>query len=282
MVAIPTFMVIGASKCGTSTVCGHLRRHPDIFMVTPKEPHFFSMDERFAKGIEWYEALYDGATDEKQLGEGSNTYTIKEVYPQAANRIFKYKKDLRLVYCVRNPLPRIESCWLEYRAHLGETVHYDFNQALKVNKDRLIDSTNYWRQLEVYRELFGEENIHVIFFEDLLQNPDAVMQSCFAFLGVDTSVPLNNPDLHVGTTKGRFAASNTLSRLRENAMFRFAVRLAPAQMRYAIRNRLFLKRIDTRPTWSASRREWVASQLREDTLRFLEFYGKPVDYWELD
>ena len=51
----PDFIIIGAAKSGTTTLYEYLCRHPQIFMSTPKEPDFFSLDQNYTKGIEWYE-----------------------------------------------------------------------------------------------------------------------------------------------------------------------------------------------------------------------------------
>ena len=51
----PNFLVIGAMKCGTTSLCSLLDQHPDIFMSNPKETYFFSNDEVYQKGLKCYE-----------------------------------------------------------------------------------------------------------------------------------------------------------------------------------------------------------------------------------
>src|SRR3990172_8281786 len=125
----PNYMVIGAAKCATTTICSLLRRHPDVFMVDCKEPQFFNQDEIFARGFEWYESLFDEAGRKKMRGEGSNASSMKEVYPQALPRIAAYAGDLKLIYCVRDPFERIESHWLEKPAHGAGEVPHEFENS---------------------------------------------------------------------------------------------------------------------------------------------------------
>ena len=83
----PDFVVIGAARCATTSLCRILRDHPAVFMSHPKEPHFFSRPDVFARGLEWYEALFDGACGMSVVGEGSTTYTKNSQFPNAAERL---------------------------------------------------------------------------------------------------------------------------------------------------------------------------------------------------
>jgi len=277
-------MIIGASKCATTTICNHLRQqrqHPDVCLIACKEPHFFSRDEVYTRGFDWYESLYDEAGDKKMRGENSNTYTMKEVFPETVSRIVSYAPDLKLIYLVRDPITRIESFWLQKRANGREGAHYDFNTAVRVNRHWLVDASNYWQQINAYRPHFPDERIHIIFYEDFTANPDAVMRRFFEFLDVDSDVPLANSNLHMGTTSGKPVARNTLSRLRSYSIFRKAVKLIPESVRNPLKERLFLRKFEGRPQWNQKTREWVADILEADTRKFLEYYGKPADFWNL-
>ena len=72
---LPNFIVIGAMKSGTTNLCHQLSLHPEIFISDPKEPCFFSNDDRWQRGLPWYESLFDAVTNEKAVGEGSVNYT---------------------------------------------------------------------------------------------------------------------------------------------------------------------------------------------------------------
>ena len=151
----PNYLVIGASKCATSSLCYLLGCHPDVFMTTPKEPHFFSYSEVWAKGWDWYELLFSGAEEKKAVGEGSTTYTMKGRYPDAAPRIACCLPEARLIYIVRDPLARMESHWMHLRAREGRE-ELPFGLAVRRNP-WYIDTSLYNRQITAYRErLTGE------------------------------------------------------------------------------------------------------------------------------
>src|SRR5262245_31286225 len=124
----PNYFVIGAAKAATSSLCTDLGRHPDVFMVECKEPNFFNRDESyFGKGWSWYESLYESAGDKIMLGEGSNGYTMKEVFPDVAKRIANDVPSARLIYMARDPISRIESFWMQKRANGDRTISPNFN-----------------------------------------------------------------------------------------------------------------------------------------------------------
>ena len=87
MSGLPDFVIIGAMKCATSTLHEQLARQPAIFMTTPKEPNFFSDPDIWAKGMDWYRALFTGAGPHDLKGESSTHYTMLPTYPEAVPRI---------------------------------------------------------------------------------------------------------------------------------------------------------------------------------------------------
>ncbi len=112
---IPNFLIIGQTKCATTTLWSLLGDHPQIFMCDPKEPHYFSVPERYAQGIQWYESLFEGAGDAIAIGEASASYAGARYGQVASERIFETLPNARLIYCVRHPLRRIESAWIDVR-----------------------------------------------------------------------------------------------------------------------------------------------------------------------
>jgi len=71
----PDFIIIGAMKSATSTLHEQLALQPDFFMSTPKEPFYFSDDEVFSRGREWYLNLFSNAEPNQLCGESSTHYT---------------------------------------------------------------------------------------------------------------------------------------------------------------------------------------------------------------
>src|SRR5690606_32693611 len=55
-VRLPTFLVIGAARSGSTWISKNLARHPEVFIPKEKELHFF--DRRYEEGIETYRAYF--------------------------------------------------------------------------------------------------------------------------------------------------------------------------------------------------------------------------------
>lgn len=277
----PHFLVIGAAKCATTTIRSLLGRHPDIFMV-PRESHFFTDDSVFARGFDWYESLFAAAKSGAICGEGCNAYTMKEALPHTFGRLTAYAPKLKLLYAVREPFERIESFWMELRSQHPDYAHYDFNKAVEVNRDWLTDPSNYLSQLEPYRRFYGDDSIHVVFYEDFRDNPEAVMRGCFRFLGVNPDVNVEASTHWLNESEGKSLASPILSHLRSIPLYRRAIDRLPFTPRDAIARKLFYRKIRNRPTWNPEARARVAEILRDDLQKFLVQYGKPADFWDLD
>lgn len=276
----PDFVLIGAAKCATTAISNLLSQHPEIFMIS-KETHFFSRDEVYAQGIEWYESLYQAAGDRQIRGERNNCYAMKEVYPETVARMADYNPDLKLIYCVRHPIERIESYWIQKRSHGGEDVHFDFNTAVRVNQDWLVDGSNYWQQLNAFRQRFSDDQILILFYEDFKADPSAVMRHCFSFLGVDPDIPLNRPEHRVNPTSEKQVPKKSLSKLRAFPLYRLVSQLIPASVRTSFRKKFFFEKVQGRPEWHPDTRNWAIEVLESDTQQFLQYCGKPADFWQL-
>ena len=68
------FMLVGAAKSGSSTLASGLSQHPDVYISTMKEPHFFSGIDSLVNTTEDYLALYNEHKNEKAIGEASTSY----------------------------------------------------------------------------------------------------------------------------------------------------------------------------------------------------------------
>lgn len=277
----PNYMVIGSAKSATTTICAHLGKHPEVFMVACKEPQFFNNDWVFARGFDWYESLYDTAGDKPLRGEGSNASTMKEQFPHAVERIAAYAPNLKLIYAVREPFERIESFWLEKRSNAGDLVHYDFNKSLHVDRAWFVDSSNYLAQIDAFRRYYSDDQIHIVFYEDFRADPVATMRSCYEFLGVDPNFVPPSSNARLNSSETKRVPGPILSRLQRVPAYQKAVRRIPYEWRDRVAKKYLFRQAKSKPTWSLENREWVADILRDDLRAFLVRYGKPADFWHV-
>lgn len=272
----PDFLVIGAAKCGTSTLRTWLGRHPDVF-VHPHETNFFADDVVFARGMEWYESLFADAGGAKAVGEGSNPYANRDEFPKTVARVAEALPGVRLLYIVRHPLRRLESAYVQKLQH-GAPMPGDFPRAVLDGRLRIID---YGYELEAWRAAFPEERIRVVFTEDLKADRTAVLAACYEFLGVDPAFAAELDAKPVNVSEGKTVLSPALSSLRRRKTFGLLKKLAPAGMR-AWARRTFLTRTWTgRPEWTDEAYEFVKRRLDPAIPDFLERHGKPRDFWDL-
>lgn len=276
----PNFFLIGAPKAGTTSLCELLGAHPDVFICDPKEPGFFTVPKKFKRGYGWYASLFESAAGHKAIGDGSTTYSQTGVYPDALKRLVEYAPDARIIYITRSPLARLESMWIQLR-HRGAPVPASFLKALRTWPE-LIDSGLYWAQINAYRRYFPDERILVLFFEDFTADPHAALSRCFKFLEVAPEADIPDADRPRNVWSDKHEDRIALNALRQLPGYdRLRDALIPRALRRAFK-RTFTKPIRQRPQWDEQTRRWVVDRIADDVRRFLEFYGKPADFWPLD
>ncbi len=178
----PDFLIIGAMKCGTSTLQAQLAAQPGIFMTDPKEPNYFSDDPVHARGSEWYAALFADAAPGDLTGEASTHYTKLPTYPQTLARMRAALSAPRLVYILRDPIERAVSHYLHERSL--DAITPDFREALRTHPE-LIDYGRYGMQIAPYLDSYGPENIHLTSLERLTAAPEVELRRVAAFIGYD-------------------------------------------------------------------------------------------------
>lgn len=278
MTVRPDFLVIGAQKAATSSVCHLLGQHAEVFMSSPKELYFFSHDEIWAKGWPWYEQHFQGAEGHGAVGEGSTTYTQRHRWPHAPDRIIEHLPGARLIFIAREPMERIRSQWMHLTTK-GEMETRPFNQAVREDPWYITNSMYTW-QLEPFRAHFPPDRIHVEFFEDFRGDPHGVMERCFGFLGVDPSYrPADLAPKHV-SAEG-LVDTGAMGPLRRLPFFAALRDAAPRPIREGLR-RLLKKPIEGRPAWDPVTYDWARSRLAADAVAFLAAWGKPPDFWGAD
>lgn len=275
----PNFFVIGASKSGTSSVCELIANHPDAFVTTPKEPEYFSFRKERGLTLEWYESLFEGSDGCKAVGDGSTNYAVAGLHPTVAEEIEAYTPGSKAIYIVRHPPERIESQWIQLRT--GHVTPADFRQAVR-EVPEMIEGNLYWRNISAFRRYFSDDRILVLFFDDFKKDPEALIRRCFRFLDLDPDAPLRAPELPRNKRESKRedkAVLRTLRRIPGYEKVRDA--LFPAAVRPGLR-RFVTSPIPVRPQWDEETFLWVVDQIRDDNRRFLEFYGKPADFWTYD
>lgn len=192
---LPDFIIVGATKAGTTSLDFYLSLHPEIQMARPKEPRFF-IDApepmgRWRKGSEWYRGLFQGG--KRICGEASPAYTHAPALPGVPERIARVVPEARLIYLVREPLERLKSHFLMHCRQKGQSSGLaDF---LAANPEsRCLLASDYGSQLQRYLNWFPPGQILVVESEELAGNRSNTLRRVFEFLGVD--VGFSSPLFH--------------------------------------------------------------------------------------
>lgn len=202
---LPTFLVVGAAKCGTTSLASYLRAHPQVHVPTAKELYFFSRDDLYAEGLEAYAQQFAAAGDAVAVGEATPDYMF---FPWAVERIAAALPEVRAIACLRDPVERAHSHYLHWREDKARERR-TFARAIadelagepeeaREDPDRsppyfgYVARGLYLRQLRRLADLLGRERVHVVLLEDLAEDPEAVFAGVCRFLGVDDRVVPEN------------------------------------------------------------------------------------------
>ncbi|WP_371060683.1 sulfotransferase [Rhodosalinus sp. 5P4] len=179
--SLPDFLIIGAMKCGTSTLQAQLAHQKGVFMSTPKEPNYFSDDQIYARGRSWYEALFADAAPGDLKGEASTHYTKLPTYPQTLPRMRAMLDAPRLVYMIRNPMVRAVSHyiheWTEGR--VGSDAREAFHATPEIAAYGF-----YGMQIAPFAEAYGPDRILLTSLEQISADPEAAFAEIRDFLGL--------------------------------------------------------------------------------------------------
>jgi hypothetical protein len=276
----PNFFVIGAAKSGTMSLYKLLNGSPEVAMSKIKEPCYFSSDKNFQRPWKWYERFFVGTEGAVAIGEASVNYSMRSAFPKTAKRIAEAIPEAKLVYMVRHPLDRIVSHWRMNASRDPATP--EFNQAVRTKSlmPEYVDRSKYWFQISAYRDYFSDAQILVLFFEDFKANPEGSVRRCLDFLDVNSEMKVLDLETQYNTAEQR-GTYTFLLRFLYRLPISGLVRATPeGWKRWGKSLPLFTRRkAVSSPEWDSDTRKWVIEQVAEDTRIFLDFYGKPADFW---
>lgn len=198
---LPTFVIAGAQKAGTSSLAATLRKHPEIFVSRPKELHFF--DRHWAKGLDWYQQNFPAKPRHRAVGEGTPSYLFD---PVVRERMHDTLPEARILISLREPVSRAYSHYWHQR-RIGNEPTETFEEALANEEDRssakrvkrrvrhaYVARGRYLEQLQGLEELYGRDRIHVLLFEDFIDDRVETLRRILRFLEVDETAADTMPE----------------------------------------------------------------------------------------
>lgn len=179
---LPSFLVIGAMKAGTTTLYRDLLSSPGVFMPEDKEPEALCSEEVFTDaGLRRYERLFAPASAGQLCGEASTAYTKAPDVTGVADRALRLLgPELKLVYIVRDPVKRTISHHYHLFSEGGCGPDIDAEVA---RLPQLTDYSRYAMQLRPWIEAFGRERVLIVVFESYVADRAAGVREVTCFLG---------------------------------------------------------------------------------------------------
>lgn len=193
---LPTFLIIGIEKSGTTSIYNYLKQHHQVYMSPIKETNFLERDweesqiEKKAKIItfEAYCNLFKDATDEIAIGEASPNYLFH--YKTSSQRIDRYVPNVKMIAILRDPVQRAYS---DYLMHIRDAINFGkvkslYEQAkFSSHSSFTIRKGFYYEPVKYFFEKFGRQRVKIYLYDDLCQDSIALMQDIYRFIGVDDS-----------------------------------------------------------------------------------------------
>jgi hypothetical protein len=205
---LPDFLIIGAQRCGTTSLQRYLIQHPCVAPSFRKEVHFF--DRNLKKGVTWYRAHFPSVPYKYFVtnvlrrrfltGEASAAYLF---YPHAPRKIFETVPRVRLIVLLRNPVDRAYSHYQHEVSLKYESLSFD--EAIEQEQERLCGEREkmladqsydsykyrhysylsrgaYAEQLSNWIKLFSTDQMLILRSEDFFAEPARVFHQVLRFL----------------------------------------------------------------------------------------------------
>ena len=203
---LPTFMIPGAAKGGTSYLAYVLGRHPDVCMTYPKEPGFFSTSPEksapvvYHKGLGFYRKYFLEYRGQKHIGDASTIYFVDPASPRL---IHQHIPNVKLVFSLRNPIDRVYShYWEDIKNGRKRPDFKTFLFSKDEQSRRHLHCSRYDIHLRRYFAQFSRDQMLILLYDDLKNNRVHTIDTILSFLGLepfpegeDLDIIVNPPSL---------------------------------------------------------------------------------------
>lgn len=270
---VPDFLVIGAQKCGTTTLYEDLRAHPNI-NILEKESSWLLEDpgSSATRGSKPFDRPPGHLT-----GEVSTKYSMLpliDAVGAAKNRL----RTVKVIYIVRDPVARVVS---HHHHHLAAgLVDPDINVAVRECAE-LVDNSRYATQIRPWMDAFGAESVRVVKFEDYVSDRAEGSRSLHSFLGVE-AIHLPGLDVAHNISTEKRVATGAWARLRSTPAYRQGLRkVLPESMRRKITHRVLPAPIERPEAPTPDTLEWLVTELAAEVTGLASLLEE-LPWWDLE
>ena len=206
---IPDFLVIGAKRCGTTSLYQHLSEHPCISRSPRDNIGFFN--ENYHLGINWYKSLFPTVFYKKKMEsknkhclffDVTSTYMEEEL---TAKNVYEVNPNQKIIVILRNPVDRAYSHYHVNVKEKSEKRSFEdaiFEEMNRIKSERIIQNKNknlrvftpnnihylkkgfYALQLKSWFKIFPREQILVLSTEEFQEDQNLIYKKIFDFLNI--------------------------------------------------------------------------------------------------
>ena len=286
---LPNFLIVGAAKCGTSSLHNYLNQHPDVFMPTftpegvkVKEPRFLikeKLQKRLPKGIwnyEDYKLLFESVTNEIAIGEATVLYLY--YHNEAIKNIKKYLgEDVKIIIMLRNPIDRAYSAYSFASRTLQE--NQSFKEALinarpRFDNDETLSPMILYKELGLYYEMVKDyiqnfKNVHIVLYDDFILQTDLEVTNVLDFLNI-TNINTINTNTIINSGGRKWDSKFVKKLLMTDSIFKNILKIIiPKKIRLSIKSRLIFS--------FTSKAESINKSIKKE---LLDYYYKDIHLLE--
>ncbi len=293
---LPNFLIVGASKSGTSSLYHYLNQHPEIFLSEKqKEGRFFSqmtgnyqgpgdlrIDDSISRSLDDYKNLFSSVSNEKAIGDISPEYLY--FYNNCIPLIKKHlPEEVKIIIILRSPVERAFSGYLHFKRDKRETL--SFEEALTKEEERADknwiwawqykNSGLYYEQVKAYVDYF--RNVKIIVFDEFRKDEKKVLNEICSFIGV-------NPDFNFDTSYKYNVSGDPKNEMlykleTSRGLIEFVKKIVPDKLVKLVRNRITGEKQMVKPTINEETRLELINFFRADILKLQDLIQKDLSHW---
>jgi len=292
--ALPNLLIVGAAKSGTTSLHNYLNQHPDVFMCSPKEPHFLINkeigEERIPKGVlnlEDYKSLFEGKSEKRYRGESSVMYLS---FPEITiKNIKKYlSEEVKIIIMLRNPVERAYSGYQHVKRY-NMMENLSFKDALELTENRYQETLNmtpasrylllgnYYNQVKSYQQQF--DDVHVVIYDDYKANLNEELNKVFDFLTI-RRITVNTEQRHmVGGWEWKNESMKKIM-MQKNPIKTMLKYIIPFKgLRKFIRLKLQQENTKLVKNIKPETEKWLKMYYKEDVAQLSELLNRDLNHW---
>lgn len=279
-------IIVGTQKGGTTSLFYYLSQHPQISESKMKETNFFLKDNKWCKGIDYYESLYEWNPDRHAMAlEASPNYT--HTLNRARTAIQRMKTvdiEYKFIYVLRDPIQKIESMRKQgvYQGWYSNLLAMETPDSLPTE---VIESASYAAIIDIFKDNFSIDQILLLTTDELKSEiiSSTLRDKVYPFLEVENSFKFSADKIH--NSRNSYRTDTIWHSLRESGYLKPIKNIFPNAIKNKARDVLAKPLNQDKgkvlPLTDAQK-DFIRTALKHDSRRLEIEYGLDISNWDLN